>query len=407
MKHVYIIGAGASGLAAAISASSNGHKVTVFEKNSKVGRKIYITGKGRCNITNNCSTEDFFKNIVTNAKFLYSSINNFTPADCINLFESNGCSLKTERGNRVFPVTDKSTDIIDCMLSICRKNGVSLRLNETVTSINIDENNQISTVKTNKGTYNCDHLIIATGGKSYPLTGSTGDGYTFAKQLGHTVTKLYPSLIAFDTVEDYTPVFGLTLKNVILNITEKSGKKIITEQGDITFTDRGIGGPLFVTASAYVNKLQLSNLIFSLDLKPALSYEKLKNRILREFQELQNKTLKECLYRLLPKLFIPFFLKNAQIKGNKPIKEINDDLMDRLIKTFKCYNVAITNLRPIEEAIVTSGGISVKEINPKTMQSKLIKGLSFAGEIIDVDALTGGFNLQIAISTGMAAGGNI
>ena len=403
MKKVLVIGAGASGLASAYSFAKSGYEVTVLEKNEKAGRKIYITGKGRCNITNDCTVTDFLKNVVRNNKFLYSSLNAFSPQNTIDFFNKNGCELKTERGNRVFPVSDKSADIIDTLVKSCKSEGVNFVFSAKVTGVKVNDD-ETFTVSTKNKSYSSDKLVIATGGKTYPLTGSTGDGYAFAKSLSHTVTPLYPSLTGFDTKENYDDVCGLTLKNVSLKVFNGNGKKLFDEQGEISFTDRGIAGPLFVKASAYFCRENLNDLRFVADLKPALDETVLTNRFLREFDKMKNRTLKECLYTMLPKEFIPRFLKTAQVKGTRSVAEINEETLIKLVKTMKSFPIDVVSLRPFDEAIVTSGGVDVKEINPKTMESKKIKGLYFVGEILDVDALTGGFNLQIALSTGMASG---
>ena len=403
MERVIVVGAGASGLAAAYSFAKNGRSVIVVEKNEKAGRKIYISGKGRCNITNNCAVSEFVKNIVRNPKFLYSSLNAFTPQDTIDFFNNFGCELKTERGNRVFPVSDKSSDIIDSMVRACRSVGVKFRFSNKVLGVKIAENG-VFTVKTTCGELVSDKLVIATGGKTYPLTGSTGDGYAFAKSFEHKVTDLKPSLIGFDTKENFCDVYGLTLKNVSLKITNKNGKVLFDEFGETAFTDRGIAGPLFIKASAYFCRENPKDLQFSLDLKPALDSDTLKNRFLREFETLKNRTVKECLYTMLPKKFIPQFLLKAQIKPDRKIAEVSDEMLDKLVYTMKNFKIDVVSLRPFAEGIVTSGGVDVKEVDPKTMESKKIKGLYFVGEILDVDALTGGYNLQIALSTGMASG---
>ncbi len=406
MSKVIVIGGGASGLISALFASKNNHDVTLIEKNEKLGKKIYITGKGRCNLTNNCQITDFLENVVTNKKFMYSSINAFSPSDTINFFENLGLKLKTERGNRVFPESDKASDVTKYLQKEIEKQGVKIKLNETVLNL-ICENDIIKGVITNKSKYFAENVIICTGGLSYPLTGSTGDGYAFAKALGLNVTKLYPSLVGFNVKEDfYKELQGLSLKNV--NFTVKNGQKIIfSEQGELLFTHFGISGPTVISASSYINKMDLNNLVFSIDFKPALTYEVLDKRIQRELIENNVKEIATVMRSLLPQSLIKEVLIRSQIKRSKICSEISKEERERLIITLKEFNFKPKSIRSFDEAIVTSGGVDVKEINPKTMESKKIKRLFFAGEVIDVDCLTGGFNLQTAFSTGYVAGNNI
>ena len=410
MKRIVIIGGGAAGLAAAISASEkykNQAEVTLIEKNERPARKVMITGKGRCNVTNNCNVDTLIANVPKNGKFLYSAFSGFTPKDVISFFETAGVPLKTERGNRVFPVSDKAVDIVDSLVKTAKSGGTKF-INATAAEI-LAENGSVSGVKLTDGrVISADSVILATGGMSYPLTGSTGDGYKMAQKLGHTVTELKPSLVPLCIHEGFcTKIAGLSLKNVTLSIFETGKKKpLFSEMGEMLYTQFGISGPLVLSASSHIRYMGKKEYTAFVDLKPALSIEQLDNRILRDFGEEQNKDFANSLSKLLPKSLIPVIIKLSGIKSDKKVNQIEREERLGLCKLIKALPLHITGFRPIEEAIITSGGISVKEIDPKTMQSKLVSGLFFAGEIIDVDAYTGGFNLQIAFSTGFAAGKN-
>ncbi len=398
-----VIGGGASGMLNAYFRALNGETVTLIEKNEKLGKKLYITGKGRCNITNNCSVETFLNNVVSNPKFLMSSINAFPPEKTINFFEEQGLKVKTERGNRVFPESDKSSDVIKTLQNAINRVGVNVLLNETVIEV-IVENGEVKGVKTDKNTYLAEKVVIATGGMSYSSTGSTGDGYKFAKSVGHTVTELKPSLCGFNLKgEDYKSLQGLTLKNVKLTAIDGQ-KKYYTEQGELLFTHFGISGPLVLTCSALTTRRNFKNIKLSIDLKPALTERELDLRILRDFQININKEFKNSLDGLLPKALIPLIIKRSGIKADKKNNIITQQERAKLVEVLKNLEFTLESLRSFDEAVITSGGVSVKEVNPKTFESKIIKGLYFIGEVLDVDALTGGFNLQIAWSTGYIAG---
>lgn len=407
MKNVIVIGAGPAGLMAAISAAENGAYVTLLEKNERVGRKLMITGKGRCNVCNNCDIDTLIANIPKNAKFLYSAFSNFTPKQLMQFFENLGVALKTERGNRVFPVSDKAVDIVDALYKCAKAKGVKIKTAHASDILTQDD--KIWGVTLNDGTVlNCDSVILATGGMSYPLTGSTGDGYKMAEKLGHTVTELKPSLVPLDIHEGFcSHLSGLSLKNVTLSIFEEGKKKpLFSEMGEMLFTHFGISGPLVLSASSHIRYMGKKNYIAFIDLKPALIPEQLDSRILRDFSEFQNKDFANSLDKLLPKSLIPVIIKLSGIESGKKVNQISREERQALAGIIKALPLHIIGFRPIEEAIITSGGISVKEIDPKTMASKFIEGLFFAGEIIDVDAYTGGFNLQIAFSTGFTAGKN-
>ena len=400
---VVIIGGGASGMVCAILQKRLGFDVTLIEKNEKLGKKLYITGKGRCNLCNDCETDEFFTNVVSNPKFLTSAIYSFTPKETIEFFENLGLTLKTERGNRVFPISDKSSDVIKTLQNELISLGVDIRLNETALKINAD-GNKIKSVLTDKSEYFADKVVVATGGITYPSTGSTGDGFEFAKSLGHTVTELYPSLCGVNLKgEDFKTVQGLTLKNVKLSVSDNS-KVFYSEQGEMLFTHYGVSGPLVLTASALLARRKSKNIKFSIDLKPALDRATLDKRILRDFSEFKNKELKNSLDLLLPKSIIPLIIKKSKIFENKKVSVITSAERESLVDTIKNLEFDFLSLRGVNEAVITSGGVSVKEINPKTMESKIIKGLYFIGEVLDVDAFTGGFNLQIAFSTAHSCG---
>lgn len=409
MSRVAVIGGGAAGMLAAIAAAEHGHQVQLFEKNEKLGKKIYITGKGRCNVTNACDTEELFAAVVHNPKFLYSSFYSFTNQDMMELVERNGCPLKTERGGRVFPVSDKSSDVIRA-LTVCLKNaGVQVRLYEEVDSVETRDG-RVSGIRLKKTReiVSADAVIVATGGLSYPSTGSTGDGYQFAEKTGHTVTDLSPALVPFETAEPVgRDLQGLALKNIQAKILK--GKKVLYEEfGEMLFTHFGVSGPVLLSASSYgAAQLKKGPLTLSLDLKPALSEEQLDARILRDFEEQKNKQYKNSLSRLLPAKMIPVIVERSGIDPDKKINEITKEERRRIVQAVKDFRLTLTGLRGYKEAIITQGGISVREINPSTMESKLVKGLYFAGEVLDLDAVTGGYNLQIAWSTGHLAGSSV
>lgn len=386
---------------AAARAAECGDSVTLIEKNDKLGKKLYISGKGRCNITNDCTPIEFLENVINNPKFLLSAINRFTPSDTMEFCRGMGCEIKTERGNRVFPSSDKSSDFIKALSKYMELNGVKVIRNCSVKDIAVFEGH-IRGVETDKGMMECDKVILATGGMSYPGTGSTGDGYTFAKRLGHTIIPLRPALSGMDTVEDVSELTGVSLKNVSLSVY--SGQNCLcSEMGEMLFTHTGISGPIVLTLSSMINK-RSDKLTLSIDLKPALDREKLDERILRDFNKYNNKELRNALGDLTLKSLIPIIIKRSGIDPAKRVNAITKAERLSLVDVFKGLEFSLKRLTPIEGAIVTSGGVDIKEINPKTMESKLVKGLYFAGEVMDVDALTGGFNIQIALSTGYVAG---
>ena len=410
MKKIVIIGGGAAGLMAAYSATKElcgtAYSITVIEKNSRPARKVMITGKGRCNVTNNCDINTLIASTPKNGKFLYSAFNNFTSADTMTYFESMGVPLKTERGNRVFPVSDKSVDIVDALVRPVQKN---CNIIEGEASAIIAPNGFVTAVKLTDGRIlDADSVIVATGGMSYPTTGSTGDGYKMAKALGHTVTDLKPSLVGLECHEGFcTRLAGLSLKNVTLSVFEDGKKKpLYKEMGEMLFTHTGISGPLTLSASAHLRYMDKKKYYAEIDLKPALDEAQLDKRLLRDFEESLNRDFANSLDKLLPKSIIPVIINMSGIQPHTKVNQISREQRQALINVIKHFKLSITGFRPIEEAIITSGGILVKEIDPATMMSKLVDGLFFAGEIIDVDAYTGGFNLQIAFSTGVLAGEN-
>ena len=414
MRNTIIIGGGPAGLISAIASSKSGDKVTILEKMHSCGKKLLITGKGRCNITNNSQMDKFMENIPTNFKFLYGAFNNFTNKDIVQLLEKEGVKTKVERGERVFPVSDKAQDVLDALLHILKKQNVQILTNTSAKKIVIDDEKKVAGVELNDGkVIKADKVIIATGGKSYPVTGSTGDGYKLAKDLGHTVTKIKPSLVPLTSNDKACKKLqGLSLRNVTIEL-QIQDKVVYRDFGEMIFTHFGVSGPIILSASAYLVKtknieeiLKENKVKLEIDLKPALSEEKLDARILRDFEEQKNKQFKNSLDKLLPQKFIPVIIERTNIDGNKKVNEITKQERQKLVNELKHFKININGTRPIEEAIITSGGISVKEINPKTMESKLVNGLYFAGEIIDVDCLTGGYNLQVAWSTGYTAGIN-
>ena len=399
---------------AAITAKNNGDEVCLIEKNSFLGKKLLITGKGRCNITSSLSMEEFINNTPGNGMFLYSVYQKYTNTDIIEFLKQEGLEVKEERGNRIFPVTDKSIDVVKCFVNRIKKLNIQVKYNTVVKEILTKEyENEIKIcgVKTNK---KADKIILATGGKSYPLTGSTGDGYILAEKLGHKITPIKPSLVPLECYDkkECLELQGLSLKNIRISIEDKGkNKKIYEDFGEMIFTHFGVSGPIILSASAHLGRYKNiqelfneKNIVLKIDLKPALDAQKLNDRILRDFSELKNKQYKNSLNKLLPQKLIPIIINRSEINPAKQVNEITRKERENLITIIKNFEMTIRDFRPIEEAIITSGGINIKEINPKTMESKKVKGLYFAGEIIDVDSYTGGFNLQIAYSTGFVAG---
>lgn len=405
-KKVVVIGAGAAGLMAAGTAAELGAKVTLIEKNARIGRKIMITGKGRCNLTNNCDVQTFISNVPVNGRFLYSAINNFTPSDVMSFFEALGLELKTERGNRVFPVSDKAVDVVDTLRGFVTDRGVRI-VNDTAKAL-IIEDGYAAGVKCENADYFADAVIVCCGGKSYPLTGSTGDGYTFARQAGHTVTELKPSLVPLESGDgECKSMQGLALRNVALKIIENNSKKeVYSDFGEMLFTHFGLSGPMILSASSHIRDITKGKYTAVIDLKPALSFEQLDKRLQNEFRLNSNKDVSNSFSKLLPRKIIIPVLKRWGVPFDKKCNVITKEERRALCELLKGFTVDISAFRPIEEAIVTSGGVKTSEINPKTMESKLINGLYFAGEVIDCDAYTGGFNLQIAWCTGRLAGEN-
>ncbi|MBS6644711.1 MAG: NAD(P)/FAD-dependent oxidoreductase [Clostridiaceae bacterium] len=406
MGKVVIIGGGAAGMAAGIAAAGRGHEVHIYEKNEKLGKKIYITGKGRCNVTNACDMETLFQSVVTNSKFLYSSFYGFNNYDVMDLVEAAGCPLKTERGGRVFPVSDKSSDIISAFSRKLKDLGVQVHLHEEIKELIVEDGICCGIVlKKNREKVSADAVIVCTGGLSYPTTGSTGDGYRFAKAAGHTITELSPALVPFETRETVVKdLQGLALKNVEAAIL-KGNKELYREFGEMLFTHFGVSGPVLLSASSYVAKeLKKGPLVLSIDLKPALTEEQLDARILREFEGTINKRFKNALAHLYPAKMISVMIERSGIAPEKKVNEVTRQERQALIDVTKHFCLTLTGLRDYKEAIITQGGVAVKEINPKTLESRLVKHLYFAGEVLDVDAVTGGFNLQAAWSTGWAAG---
>ena len=391
---------------AAGTAAELGANVTLIEKNAKVGRKIMITGKGRCNLTNNCDVQTFINNVPVNGRFLYSAINNFTTADAMDFFEGLGLQLKTERGNRVFPMSDKAVDVVDTLYGFIKSRGVHL-VNDSAEEL-ILEDGYAAGVKCENKTYYADSVIICCGGKSYPLTGSTGDGYTLARQAGHTVTDLKPSLVPLESPDgECKSMQGLALKNVGLKIVKNNSKKeVYTDFGEMLFTHFGVSGPMILSASSHIRDIKDGEYTAVIDLKPALDMQQLDKRLQNEFRQNANKDVSNSFSKLLPRKIIIPVLKRWGVPFDKKCNVITKEERRRLCEILKGFTIELSGFRPIEEAIITSGGVKTNEINPKTMESKLVSGLYFAGELIDCDAYTGGFNLQIAWCTGRLAGQN-
>ncbi len=416
---VIVIGGGPAGIMAAISSAKYGNEVIILEKMNMLGKKLLITGKGRCNITSSLPIDEFIKNIPGNGMFLYSSFNHFDNQDIINMLKEEGVEVKTERGNRIFPVSDQAKDVQLALLNILKKLNVKIKTNVKAEHIVVKDGKAsavICNVNGEEKKIDADKIIIATGGKSYPATGSTGDGYKLAEEVGHHITKIKPSLVPLVSTQKDKELCkklqGLSLRNVNIKIKDATNGKVIYEDfGEMLFTHFGVSGPTILSGSAHLLRyknvdelLKEGNIKLFIDLKPALSEEKLDDRILRDFSEEKNKAFKNSLEKLLPKKMIDVVIELSKIDPNKKVNEVTKKERESLVKTLKNFNIEIGGFRPIEEAIVTSGGINIKEINPKTMESKIVEGLFFAGELIDVDAYTGGFNLQIAYSTGYTAG---
>ena len=413
---VVVIGGGPAGMMAAITSAENENEVILLEKNKSLGKKLLITGKGRCNITSSLPMEDFIKNTPGNGMFLYSAYNRFTNQDIISFLKKQGLDVKEERGNRIFPVTDKSQDVLNCFEKKLKNlKNVKIMYEMPVSEILINEEKRITGVKCKNGAIiKAEKVILATGGKSYPLTGSTGDGYEMAKKLGHTITKIKPSLVPLETYEQdlHQSLQGLSLRNVKIKMVDTFKNKTIYEDfGEMLFTHFGVSGPVILSGSAHLVRyknidelLKNKKIKLLIDLKPALTEEKLNDRILRDFEEFKNKNFKNSLDKLLPQKLIPVIIERSGINPDKQVNSITKQERTQIVKLLKDFEVTIKNFRRIEDGIITAGGISIKEVNPKTMESKLISGLYFAGEILDVDSYTGGFNLQIAYSTGFVAG---
>ena len=410
-KNVIVIGGGPAGMIAAGTAAERGHNVKLIEQNKILGKKLLITGKGRCNLTNACDdVETLIQNVPTNGTFLYSAFYTFSNMAVIDFFNKLGVETKVERGNRVFPVSDKSSDVVEALRNYIIKNNVEI-INDRVDSIltgndNSDEKSRISGVMCSKrGKISADRVIIATGGMSYQKTGSTGDGYFWAEELGHTITDIRPSLVPVKVKEDWIQdVLGLTLKNISIKVKNSKNKTIYTDFGEMMFAHFGLTGPVILSASAHMKNIKSEHYMIELDLKPGLSEKQLDERILRDFSENLNKDFKNSLNKLMPKKLIDPIIEMSEIDPLKKVNSITKSERTALVKLLKCIKFSVVDFCPIEQAIVTSGGINVKEINPSTMESKIVDGLFFAGEIIDVDAYTGGFNLQIAFSSGFLAG---
>lgn len=401
---VVVAGGGAAGMMAAITAARSGAEVLLLEPNEKVGRKLYITGKGRCNVTNNCAQEALMASIPRNGKFLYSAFSRFASADTMAFFEGLGVRLKTERGNRVFPCSDKAADIVDALFFELRRQGVEL-LQDRVTGLSAEEG-ALSGVQTEGGrTLNdCKALILATGGASYPRTGSTGDGYRLARSAGHTIVPIRGSLVPLESDDPCcAKLQGLSLRNVELRVKSEKGKTVFREQGELLFTHFGLSGPLVLSASAHMD-FGKSGYTAHIDLKPALDEQKLDARLLRDFEERANQDYANALGGLVPRSMVPVLVERTAIPADAKVHDIRKEQRRRLLEALKDFTIPLTGARPVEEAVITSGGVAVGEVDPKTMESKKVKGLFIAGELLDVDGYTGGFNLQIAWSTGHAAG---
>ena len=404
-----VIGGGAAGLMAAGTAAQRGLKVTLIERNDKLARKVAITGKGRCNVTNSCPLlNDLISNVPVNGRFLYGAFSRFTTDDTIDFFESMGVPLKIERGNRVFPVSDRALDIVDALNKFITVNGVK-RKQGRVTELIIEDGAVKGCITEDGKKYYAANVLIATGGKSYPATGSTGDGYELAKQAGHTITELKPSLVPLECHEGWcTDAMGLSLRNVEIRVEDvKNYKEVYKDFGEMLFTHFGVSGPMILSASSHMRNMERGRYVIHIDFKPALTYEQLDKRLQRDLLECSNKNLYNTLSLMLPRKMIPVIVKLSGLNGNIKSNQVTKEMRSILVETLKDIRLTVTDFRPIDEAIITSGGVSVSEIDPKTMKSKITEGLYFAGEVIDVDAYTGGFNLQIAFSTGRLAGNSV
>lgn len=398
---IFVGGGGAAGMMAAITAAENGAQVTLLERNDRLGKKLYITGKGRCNVTNDCAPEDFFPNVPRNPRFLYSAIYAFPPREVMAWFEARGCALKTERGNRVFPQSDKSASVIDALRAELRRLGVRV-LQERALDI-VTQDGAVCGIETDGGFHKTERVILATGGCSYPQTGSTGDGYRMLEKLGHTIVPPVGSLVPLvEKGYDCKQMQGLALKNVALRLVNQKGKTVFEEFGELLFTHFGLSGPVVLSASAHMNEKDAYTVL--LDLKPALDEQKLDLRLLRDFEKFQNRDFENALVELLPRSMIPVIVRRSGIPAEEKVHSITREQRRALLELMKRFPVEIACKAPVEDAIVTSGGVKVSEIEPGTMQSKRVHGLYAAGELLDVDAYTGGFNLQIAWATGRAAG---
>ncbi|MBQ8909901.1 MAG: NAD(P)/FAD-dependent oxidoreductase [Oscillospiraceae bacterium] len=400
---VIVIGGGPAGMFAAITAAQNGSRVLLLERNDRLGKKLLITGKGRCNVTNHCSAREVLENTPRNGRFLFSVMENFPPEKVYAFFEENGCPLKTERGNRVFPVSDRSQSVLDCLVKLIRKNHITVQT-DRVTDI-LTKDGAVIGVRSREHTYEANSVILAAGGLSYPATGSTGDGYAMARALGHTIVEPEGSLVPLETAgTDCQDMQGLSLRNVAVKLLDQRGKLLYKDFGELLFTHFGISGPTALSASAHLKGEGCRLLI---DLKPALEPQKLQERIMRDLDQYRNRTMENALTDLLPRSMIPVVLRKLNISAQLQANSLKKEQRRALTELLKAFPVEITGKRPVAEAIITSGGIRVSEINPKTMESKIISGLFFAGEVIDCDAYTGGFNLQIAWATAYAAGANV
>lgn len=408
MSRVIVVGGGPAGCIAAVTAAECGHQVTLYEKNEKIGKKLFITGKGRCNVTNGCPAEELFQNVVSNPKFLYSAFYSFDNNSVCDFFEQAGCRLKTERGERVFPASDHSSDVLRALEKRMRDSKVKVRLNSAVDRLQVENNKVTSVTLKDSAVQRADAVVIATGGISYPLTGSTGDGFRFAEECGLKVTELRPALVPLETREEWCrQLQGLALKNVEIKLSKK-GKKLYDGFGEMLFTHFGVSGPLALTASSYYAKAGgEGEALMELDLKPALPLEQLDKRLQRDFEENRKKQFKNAVGGLFPSKLIPVMIELSGIDPEKKVQDITREERKQFAEKIKRLTITVTGTRDIKEAIITQGGISVKEVNPSTMESKKIKGLYLAGEVLDLDALTGGFNLQIAWSTGYLAGSSI
>ncbi len=398
---ILVVGGGAAGMMAAGTAAELGARVTLLEHNDRLGKKLYITGKGRCNVTNHCSAEEVLQNVPRNSRFLYSAMNAFPPERTVAFFEELGCPLKTERGNRVFPVSDKSASILDALRHWLKKTGVHV-VTADVREL-LQENGVVTGVRTDRGDYAAQRVILCTGGCSYPLTGSTGDGYRMAESAGHTIVPPRGSLVPLEEVgSDCHQMMGLSLRNVAVRLVNQKRKTVYEDFGELLFTHFGLSGPTILSASAHMNAKD--QYAVEIDLKPALDEKKLDERILRDFEKYQNRDVENALCDLLPRTMIPVVVRRMCVDPTEKVHSVTRQQRRALLETLKCFRVKIAGPRPVEEAIVTAGGVKVSEVNPKTMESKRLAGLYLAGELLDVDAYTGGFNLQIAWATGYAAG---